>query len=219
MESFTRVFSEEELEKISPKIYSVTQEDQEIWDGINSIHQYIRDEIKYAYDAEFPLITSYNFKGDENSPQIHDFNTSLRQNVLQSLSFTVEYEQGDCDDQAMLEFAMIKYYERYILEEEYSLFLVRVTFVNGDSHLAVFQPVSDGRICVLDPAGNYQTGSRSYVEAESIRTELYEYQDTWEDENGVISEIILWTVDIDTGDYSEVFKGSLSETIEYLENR
>ena len=41
----------------------------------------------------------------------------------------------------------------------------------------------------------------------------------WEDENGVISEIILWTLNIDTGDYSEVFKGSLSETIEYLENR
>lgn len=219
VESFPRIFSDEELEKISSKVYSVTREDQDFWDGINYIHQYVRDEIEYAYDAEFPLIKSYKYFGDENSPQICDFDTSLRQNVLQSLSFTVEYEQGDCDDQAMLEFAMIKYYERYILKNEYSLFLVRITFAQGGSHLAVFQPVSGGNICVLDPAGNYQTGSYSRVESERIRTELYDYQSIWEDKHGVISEITLWTLDIDTGDYSEVFEGSLSDTIKYLENR
>jgi len=219
VESFPRIFSDEELEKISLKVNSVTREDPDLWDGVNYIHQYVRDEIEYAYDAEFPLIKSYSYFGDKNSPRICDFDTSLRQNVLQSLSFTVEYEQGDCDDQAMLEFAMIKYYERYILEEEYALYLVRIVFENGDSHLAIFLPVAGGNICVLDPAGNYQTGSYSRLGSEGIRAELYDYQGIWEDENGVISEITLWILDIDTGDYSEVFKGSLSQTIEYLENR
>jgi hypothetical protein len=219
VESFPRIFSDEELDKISSKVHSITREDQDIWNGINYIHQYVRDEIEYAYDAEFPLIKSYRYFGDDNSPQIYAFTTSLRQNVLQSLSFTVEYEQGDCDDQAMLEFAMIKYYERYILEDEYSLFLVRITFAKEGSHLAVFQPVSDGRICVLDPAGNYQTGASSRVGTEVIRAELYNYQDIWEEEHGVITEITLWTLDIDTGDYSEVFNGKLSEVIEYFENR
>jgi len=216
-ESFPRIFSSIELDKIADKVEVVTRGGGDIWDGLNSIHKYVRDEVDYVYDSEVPVISTYRYYGDDDDPLLVDFETQYRQNMYQSLDFTVEYEQGDCDDQAMLEYAMIKYYQRYILEAEYRLYLVYMGWEDS-AHLTVFQPVQGDNICILDPAGQYQTGTTRSLSQNSIRDELMKYQNHWYDEYGAILELSFWVVDIDTGSYDESFSGSLEEAITFFED-
>jgi len=203
------------LLKISDKIDSVTGRDTDSWDGYYKIHKYVRDDIKYAYDAKIPVITSYTYMGTSYSPVVTGFDCETRQNMIQTLEYTVEYEQGDCDDQAILEYCMIQYYREYIVDVHYSLYLAHITFNDGNSHVAVFLPVTEGKICILDPAGQYQTGSWNYIMGEDADRELLDYRDHWDDNDG-IKIIKLYSVDIDSGNYDVAFEGSLYETIEYF---
>ncbi len=216
-ESFARIFTTEELDKIAFKVNEITGNDDEIWDGLNSIHRYVRDEIDYAYDSSVPIIDTYRYYGDKENPLLSEFHISYIENLYQPLSFTVEYEQGDCDDQAMLEYAMIKYFQRHILEEEYRLYLVHMKWEDS-AHLTVFQPVQGDNICILDPAGNYQTGVSNRLGQNPIRAELLNYQNYWYEENGEIIELSFWVVDIDSGNHSEDFSGSLEEAISFFED-
>jgi len=216
-ESFTRIFTSSEIDKIADTVESMTWNDDNIWDGLNRIHAYVRDDIEYVYDSDVPVIGEYTYFGDSDSPLVSDFDTYYRQNMYQDLDFTVEYEQGDCDDQAMLEYAMIKYYERYILDEEYTIYLVRMDW-DDTAHLTVFQPVSDGQICILDPAGQYQTDTWGRLDGKPAREELNNYENYWFNENGPIRSIELYSVDIDTGDHYRYLSGSLEDVIEYFES-
>ena len=217
-ESFTRVINTNELSKISDKIETVSKNEDYNWDAYWWIHKYVRDEVQYVYDPEIPQIGTYTYYGQEDSPLYSDFDIRTGQNLIQSLEYTIEYEQGDCDDQAMLEYSMIQYYRKYIHGSSYSLYLARISFDNGDLHLAVFMPVTDGNICILDPAGNYQTGTWYGIQSKKAGPELYDYEDHWEDDYGGIDEITLWSVDIDSGNHYERFKGSLSETVVFFSN-
>lgn len=214
-DSFQRVITSEELSKIKEKIEEVTRMDEYVWDAVWNIHKYVRDEITYAYDEEIPVITTYSYYTNTGDTLLTSFETGLRADYHQSLEYTVKYRQGDCDDQAMLEYAMIQYYEKYIHGELYRLYLARICFHDDNSHLSVFMPVADGLICILDPAGQYQTGTWNSIKGKSVSTELYNYNEHW-DENQGIMEITLFNVDIDTGEYTEDFKGTLSETITFL---
>jgi hypothetical protein len=216
-ESFARVFTSSEINKIADTVELVSRNEEYIWDGLNRIHAYVRDDIEYVWDSDFPVIGEYSYFEDPDFPLICDFKTYYRQNIYQDLDFTVEYKQGDCDDQAMLEYAMINYYERYILDEEYAIYLVRMEW-DGVAHLTVFQPVSDGQICIMDPAGQYQTGTTYGLRGEPARSELNKYQNYWYDDYGDILSIKMYTIDIDSGDYTQRFSGSLNGAISYFES-
>ena len=216
-DSFTRIFSTEELKELSVIVGKVAGSDDNIWDALNSIHEYVRDDIEYVWDSNVPVIDSYRYYGDDDDPYLTEFHISYRQNLYQPLSFTVEFEQGDCDDQAMLEYAMIKYYQRYFLDEEYRLYLVRMDWEDA-AHLTVFLPVQGDNICILDPAGEYQTGTWYNLGSGSVRDELLDYEDYWYDEYGPIEELSFWTVDVDTGGYVEDFTGSLDDAIVFFED-
>lgn len=205
----------DEIVKISDTIDSVTGRDPDRWDGYYKIHKYVRDDINYVHDAEIPVINAYSYIGTSYSPVVTGFDCEIRKNIIQTLEYTVEYEQGDCDDQAILEYCMIQYYREYIVDISYSLYLARIKFNNDNSHVAVFMPVSEGRICILDPAGQYHTGSWNYITGEDADRELLNYRDHW-DHNDGIKKITLYSIDIDTGNYDVAFEGSLNETIEYF---
>ena len=214
-DAIPRVINYKEISKISDKIDSITGRDADSWDGYYKIHKYVRDEVEYAYDAEIPVINHYKYMGTSSSPIVRSFDCEICRNMIQTLEYTVEYEQGDCDDQAILEYSMIQYYEKYILDVEYSLFLAHVEFNDENSHLAVFMPVTEGRICILDPAGHYQTGSSNYITGKDADRELLDYRDHWDKYDG-IEKVKLYSIDIDTGRFDVVFEGSLFETIEYF---
>lgn len=214
-DAIPRVINYEEILEISDTIDSVTGRDTDSWDGYYKIHKYVRDDIKYAYDAEIPVITSYTYIGESYSPVVSGFDCEIRRNMIQTLEYTVEFEQGDCDDQAILEYCMIQYYREYILDVHYGLYLAHIKFNDDNSHVAVFMPVTEGRICILDPAGQYQTGSWNYIRGEDADRELLDYRDHWDEYDG-IKIIKLYSIDIDTGYFDVAFEGSLFETIEYF---
>lgn len=214
-EAIPKIINNEELSKIADTIEDVSKMETDHWDASWLIHKYVRDEIEYVYDCEMPYITTYSYYPEEANTQLTGFETGILQNYHQTLDYTVEYKQGDCDDQAVLEFAMIQYYRKYIYGTLYDLFLARINFNDDSSHLAVFMPVADNQICILDPAGQYQTGAGNYIQSKKASTELYNYRDLW-DENGGIQEITLWRIDIDTGEYTEVFKGTFTETVSFF---
>ena len=215
-ESFKRIVNSNELDKIANTISEISKNEEYNWYGYWNIHKYIRDGVKYSYDLEIPIIEGYRYYGDHESPLITDFNISTIQNHLQNLSYTIKYEQGDCEDQALLEYAMIQYYNEYLQGTKYSLYLAKISFTNGEHHLAVFMPVEEGNICILDPAGLYQTGTWYSIQSKKADLELTRYQEHWDDAFGEIYEITLWIIDIDTGEYSEEFKGSLIETVDFF---
>ncbi|MCW4014238.1 MAG: hypothetical protein NWF07_14805 [Candidatus Bathyarchaeota archaeon] len=214
-DSFKRVYTTTELEKIADTIEDVTRMEDDNWQAYWYIHQYVRDEIQYAYDEEIPVITTYTYYPDAPDTQLTGFQTSTRENYLQNLDYTIEYQQGDCDDQAMLEYAMIQYYGEYIYGTQYRLYLAMITFNNGISHLAVFMPVQNNQICILDPSGNYQTGTWTSITAKTASTELTKYDTHWTEEGG-IQEITLYQIDIDTGTYTQDFNGTPNQCITYL---
>lgn len=214
-EAIHLIINNEELNKIAETIEDVSNMETDHWDACWLIHKYVRDEIKYAYDCEMPYITTYSYYPEETDTQLTGFETGTLQNYYQSLDYTVEYKQGDCDDQAVLEYAMIQYYQKYIYGTLYNLYLARISLNDGNSHMAVFMPVVDNQICILDPAGQYQTGSWNYIQSKKASTELYNYRDIWDGDGG-IQEITLWRIDIDTGEYTEVFKGTFTETVAFF---
>ena len=57
-ESFTRIFTREELEKISDTIEDISRNEDNNWDGYLYIHKYVRDQIEYVYDSEIPAIAT-----------------------------------------------------------------------------------------------------------------------------------------------------------------
>lgn len=215
-DSFSRIINSHELEKIADKVKEISKEEEHNWDGYWNIHKYVRDEVQYAYDPEIPVIGACHYYGDQEDPMVSEFDITTRQDLLQSLSYTIEYEQGDCEDQAILEYAMIQYYCKYIYGTLYRLYLARLSFQSGDNHIAVFMPVQEGSICILDPAGQYQTGTWYSIESKKAGPELYTYEEYWEPELGEISEITLWRINIDTGEHFEEFKGSLSDSVVFF---
>jgi hypothetical protein len=77
-------------------------------------------------------------------------------------------------------------------------------------------PVTEEKICILDPAGHYHTGSYNWLTGKSVGPELRDYEAHWRDENGNIEQITLWSVDINTGEYNLEFQGSLNDGIDFF---
>ncbi|MEM2970261.1 MAG: hypothetical protein QXR63_04930 [Candidatus Bathyarchaeia archaeon] len=50
---------------------------------------------------------------------------------------------------------MIRYYMKYVYGTEYNLYLAHIEFSDDAEHLAVILLVQGGKVCVIDPAGNY----------------------------------------------------------------
>ena len=85
------------------------------------------------------------------------------------------------------------------------------------SHLAVFIPVAGGKLCILDPAGNYRTSSQGSTTYKEPLSELKVYSSYW-DNNGQapISKIILYSVDTTDGSHHIVSQGTISDITNFL---
>jgi len=216
-ESFCRVLNEEELDKIGSTVSSITHGSEDLWYSTENIYEYIIDNIKYTHDVEIPYISLYYHISLNNEDIITSFNTDTIMNYIQTPEYTIEYKQGDCDDQAILLYAMIKYYERVIYETEYTLYLTHIEFTDNSGHVAVFMPVQDGQLCILDPAGHYLTSRYGRITQKVASTELQKYSDNWTSTTGHIKEITLYKINVVDGSYVISASGTLDEISTFLE--
>ena len=217
-ESFSRVFNKQELEKIGSIVQDITNDEEDTWYNYQKIWDYVNENIEYAYDIEIPLIGPYHYITIDGCTYYADFDIDKSQNYVQTPEFTLNFKQGDCEDQAILLYGMIKYYFRNIYGTVYNIYLTRMEFGNGDGHYAVFMPVKNGNICILDPAGNYATLRHGSLTQKTASLELTEYNKIWSEE-GYISKIeIYWVDDVD-GSYSVEAEGDLDTIINFFEKR
>jgi hypothetical protein len=211
-----RVLNNEEVEKTSSIVLSVTGGSSNLWLAYEKIYNYIVNNIDYVTDIRFPVI-SFSERVINDNKFIKNIFTRTIRNYVQTPHFTLEYEQGDCDDKAVLAYAMIKCYLRNIYGKDYKLYLAQITFSDNTSHLSVFQPVKGPNLCIIDPAGRYLTSSNGSITTNVASLELKQYSNYWSSTFGEITNIELYHVNVIDGSYTVVANGPLKKIALFLE--
>jgi hypothetical protein len=214
-DSFPRVLSGDELDKIGSTVTQLTDPSKDTWYNYQRLWDHVDDNIAYIYDVEFPYISTYSSITVDGVRCFTEFAVETQVNYHQTPEFTLEYKQGDCDDQAILLYGMMRYYLRHIHGTVYSNYLAFISYTDGEAHLAVFMPVQGGNICILDPAGNYATERYGALTSKTPSTELQSYADHWSSEHVIESIKLYWVNDVD-GSFSVEFEGGLSETANFF---
>jgi hypothetical protein len=214
-DSFPRVLSSDELDKIGSTVTELTNPSKDPWYNYQKLWDYVDDNIDYVYDIEFPYISKYSYITIDDVQCLTDFTVETRTNYNQLPEFTLEYKQGDCDDQAILLYGMMRYYLRNVYGTVYNTYLAFISFTDGEAHLAVFMPVQGGTMCILDPAGNYATERYGSLTSKTPSIELQSYADHWSSEHTIESIKLYWVNDLD-GSFSVEFDGNLDEAADFF---
>jgi len=215
-DSFRRVLCSEELDKIGTTVTQLTDPSKDTWYNYQRLWDYVDDNIAYAYDIEFPMISTYRYITVDGVTCFTEFDVETYANYIQTPEFTLTKKQGDCDDQAILLYGMMRHYLRYIYGTVYSCYIAYISYTDGEAHLAVFLPIQGGTMCILDPAGNYATERYGALTSKPPSTELQSYADHWSPEH-VIKTIKLYWVDDRDGSFSSEFEGSLDDAVKFFE--
>lgn len=211
-DAFSRTLNDVEVQKTSSAVLSATGGSTDHWSSYQKIYNYIVSNIEYAEDISMPYPSTYwhvNFDGFE---YITEFTIITYNNYVQTPGLTLELEQGDCDDQAVLAYAMMKYYMKYIVGTEYDLYIIHVEFSDGSAHLAVILPVQGDQLCIIDPAGKYLTSKWGVIASKQALSELQAYSNYWSP-RGHITYMEVYRVNIIDGSYSLAAKGTLDQVV------
>lgn len=213
--SFKNTLTTSEILGVESAVREAVGSSTDFWGNYQKIHEYVTSNIKYVYDIDSPLISAYSWVDVNGVRYLTDFDTTTTRNYVQKPSFTLEYKQGDCDDQAHLEYVMLRYNNKYIVGNDYRIFIGWVFFSDETSHVAVFQPVSGGQLAILDPAGNYLTSESSTITGKDASPELGAYNTYWSD-HGSITRLTLYSIDMADGSYTVAVDGTLAEVASFL---
>jgi len=215
--SFKNTLTTADVLKMEAQVRSIIGSSTDAWANYQRIHQYITSNVKYVYDIEFPYIHGYRYIDVNGVRYLTDFDVSTIENYIQTPEWTLQNKQGDCDDQGALEYAMLRYYNKYIVGTDYNLYLAEFDFSDGSGHIAVFMPVSGGKLTILDPAGNYLTSTYSNIASKAAASELETYNSRWAS-NGSITKIRLYWINLVDGSYNLVSEGTRAQVASFLSN-
>ena len=215
-DAFKHVLNEEEVSKIGPTVTTITEDSEGVLDACDEIYKYVTNNIDYVHDIEFPYVINYHRTSINGTEYITSFTMGSTANYIQTPGFTLEKEQGDCDDQTVLAYAMIKYYEREIYGTEHKLYIADMEFLRGSSHLAIFLPVQGGRVCILDLTGHFLTSQQGSITSKDAASELENYSDWWSSTEGEITHMDLYDVNVVDSSYTIVASGNLRGIVEFL---
>ncbi|MEM2529151.1 MAG: zinc-ribbon domain-containing protein [Ignisphaera sp.] len=219
-EAFKRCLNDEEIRKVASVVSQISNPNYS-WDTYERIYNYIVSNIKYARDIDMLYVTEIGRILLDSNYYVVDFTIGSTSDYTQPPSLTLKIKQGDCEDQAILAYAMIKYYYRYIHGREYNLYIAEVVFNDGSAHAAVILPVMGGKVCIIDPAGNYLTSTfdswtwTRRIASKDAVSELQAYSNHWFSNRGIKS-ITLYDINVSDGSYWIVASGSLSEIASFL---
>jgi archaellum component FlaC len=215
--SFQRVLNNDAITRIADTVKGVTGSSKDSWSSYQKIYDHIVSDIRYVDDIDMPYISDYWYTDQAGYDYITSFSLDTIRNYVQTPALTVEIGQGDCEDQAVLAYAMIQYYRNHVLGAFYRLYLAEISFSDGSDHMAVIMPVSGGKICVIDPAGNYLTTTSGTIDSKAALAELQEYSDYWSDDVGTITYMKLYSVDVSDGSYEIAAEGTMNQVAAYLQ--
>jgi len=208
-ESFGRTLSESEISSLVPTVRELTSNPNDWWRSIKQLYDYVAYNIYYVYDEPFPM-----------PPTIQELETDTYKNetsaeIFMSPDETLELQQGDCDDQAVLLYGLVKAYNKYVYGVDYELWAMVVTFGEDTAHLTVALPMGNGELTIIDPAGQYYTGWPGGLGSNNPYQELEKYSEIWSSYGG-IEYITLY--EIENGVAHEVASGNIQEVASFIQN-
>ncbi|MDD1775786.1 MAG: hypothetical protein LUP94_00360 [Candidatus Methanomethylicus sp.] len=219
-DSFERTLDDAAIRKTSSETVAAVGGTTNFWPAMQKIYNYVRTNVDYVHDIEMPYPSLWQWQTFENETYFTNINISTTQNYIQSPELTLDILQGDCDDMAILNYAMIKYFMIYVSGSEYDLYLAQISFSGGDAHLAIILPVTGDRITIIDPAGNYLTESYSTIDAQSTLIELQAYSSYWNSHGyGSITSMSIYNITVVDGDYNTIIEdGNLNQVANAINN-
>lgn len=215
--SFPRVLNDNAVKATASAVTAAGASKSDYWGSIQKIYRYVTSNIAYVHDIEMPYWYISHTMTIKGQTYIYGADYFKFQNYIQTPELTLEIKQGDCDDQAILAYAMIKYYMKYVYGTEYSLYLAHVEFSDGSAHLSVVMPVQGGNICIIDPAGSYLTSTlyiwQYVITQKPALQELQAYSNHWKYGGGTgpITYIKLYRVNVVDGSYTVAAEGTISQ--------
>lgn len=212
-DAFPRVLNAGEMTKVASAVSSATGNSTNSWPSWQAMYNYIHANIEYVNDIDFPnlaLVTNTSDSGPLAGTQfLTHVHVQWIRSTIQAPSLTLSVGQGDCEDTAILCYAMMKYHMLNIEETNYNLYLALIKFNDGMSHMAVFLPVTGGRLCILDNAGNYLTSSGGSITQNAASFELNSYANFMSHEG--IKNIILYDINVNSGNYTIFASGTIPQ--------
>lgn len=208
-EVFRRTLNEDGLQKTGEAVFSATGGSTDRWSSYGRIYDYITSNVDYARDIDMLYPSTYRHVDFDGFDYITEFKVTTFRNYVKTPGLTLEIKQGDCDDQAVLAYAMVKYYMIHVAEAEYSLYIAFVEFSDGSAHLAVMLPVERDQLCIIDPAGRYLTSMWGSIASKEALSELQSYSNHWQP--SLIENIELYDVAVTDGSYHLVAEGTIEE--------
>ncbi|MEM3403356.1 MAG: transglutaminase-like domain-containing protein [Nitrososphaeria archaeon] len=210
--TFKRVFDDKEILSLKSLLLAkVLTTTNDPWRSFQDIYNWITKNIKYVYDEPFPVPPSFN----ELVNEIVQNETVL--DSIMAPSESLKLMQGDCDDQSILSYAMIKSYEAYVLGKEYRKWLMVIYFNDDSGHMCLAIPVlGDGgktELTILDPAGHYLTNKLGVITSKEPLSELNNYSSYWSSHRG-IKTIELYRVEGNVA-YLDI-SGSISDVADFI---
>jgi hypothetical protein len=213
--AFKRVLNWKAVEAVGKYVNESGVNPWDYWGSIQKIYDYIRAKVRYAYDVEIPVPNPPLPPNVDEELLLCGWSYTIYRYYVHTPYFTNKYWHSYCDDQAVLAYAMIKYYMIKVHGREYALYIAEIVFGNV-SHLAVFLPVRGGELTIVDPAGSYLTvDSRGRICSRPASIELQRYREWWSAKHQ-IRRIELYSVDVKTGSYEQVASGTLEEIAAFL---
>jgi hypothetical protein len=181
----------------------------------DKINNWVTGHITYVKDILFPYIVpiTTEFNGTTVNTGYKILETK---EYISTPEFTLKQSQGDSESQAILDFAMMKYYDRYIKGESNKAYLTVMSFSDGTIHSAIFVPVTEGRICIMDPAGRYVTRDLEDATAKIAASEIPTYYNYWLNKKLQITNFTVYNINTVDGSYTEIIKGNLAAMVAFF---
>jgi len=214
-EAIGRSLTEAEIQEVDWAVEYALGGETDPWEADLLIYHYINDKIAYGYDIEMPCLTNITRSTSGGTDYITGFSVGFSRDYIATPALTLYNGYGDCDDQSFLGYAMIKYFERHVADEQYDLYLALITFENEAMHLCLIKPATGGYAFVFDPAGDYISPDYGSVNSPKALESLTAYSDYWIG-NGGIREMSLYQVTDFDGNYFLAANGTLAEVASFL---
>lgn len=187
------------------------------WDSIERVFNWVARNIKYVGDPKLPLpdkLAVCDRVGDELYCY-YEFREAG--DYVQPPTETIRRGGGDCEDHAILVYAMLYYYLRHIRNADYTIWMALMTFGDGSRHAAVFIPAQNSTLLIVDTSGDYITKVGGKVASRPVVEELDNYSLHFL-KNGGIYRINLYSIDIERQAYTLVISGGVATAASYIEN-
>lgn len=213
-DALPRVLNDDEIDATAPALIEAGVPPGDFWASVEAVYEWIRKNVKYASDVEMPYFCNIYRVLIGDSWFLYNASLCAVKQYYQAPSLTLRIRQGDCEDQAVLAYAMLKYYMRRVHGREYALYIMYVHMHNGSGHLAIVLPVTGGLLTIVDPAGSYLTSDEyGRITARPALEELKRYSRHWSSFGGV-QRIELW--EVQRGRAREVASGTIEEIARFL---